>query len=208
MPLKSLSLTLVLATTLIVSSGTRAFSQEQSFDFKDPKKVNNASFILDSELEPIMGYASGISGTVRFDPKKPKAIQGKIVVDAKSIKTPNDRMNSKLHGGEWLNVEKNTEVTFEVKKVKKVEKGKKDGEYKMTVIGAFTLCGVTKDIEVPVLLNYLPGKMKARMRRDGDLLVLRSQFVIKRSEFKCGPAMPVVADEMQIRIAIVGGDPK
>lgn len=189
-----------------------AFAQDekagQTFDFKDPKGVNNASFLLDSEVEPIMGIASGISGTVRFDPKNPSAISGAIEIDAKTVKTPNDRMNNKLHTDEWLAVEQHPTIRFETKKVKKVEKGKKEGEYSMLIVGTFTCRGKSKEIEIPVKVTYLEGKMQDRMRRPGDLLVLRSQFIIKRSDFDLGPEYPVVADEMQVRVAIVGGDPE
>ena len=51
----------------------------QTFDFKDPKGVNTASFKLDAPLEAISGSANGISGTVTFDPANPGATKGKIV---------------------------------------------------------------------------------------------------------------------------------
>ena len=42
--------------------------------------MNNAVFKLDAPLESINGSASGISGTVTFDPENPAATTGKIVV--------------------------------------------------------------------------------------------------------------------------------
>ena len=49
------------------------------FDFKDPKGVNNVVFKTDALLESINGTASGISGTVMFDPENPSATAGKII---------------------------------------------------------------------------------------------------------------------------------
>jgi polyisoprenoid-binding protein YceI len=57
----------------------------QTFDFKDPKGVNNAVFKLDAPLEAISGNATGISGTVSFDPENPAATRGKIVVATSSL---------------------------------------------------------------------------------------------------------------------------
>ena len=48
-----------------------ALAAPQTFDFKDPKGINNAGFKLDAPLEAINGNASGVSGTVTFDPANP-----------------------------------------------------------------------------------------------------------------------------------------
>ncbi len=69
-------ITLLTLTTL----ASAAWAAPQSFDFKDPKRVNNAVFRLDAPLEAINGSANGISGTVTFDPAAPAATKGKIVV--------------------------------------------------------------------------------------------------------------------------------
>ena len=76
------------------------------FDFKDPKGVNSMTIQVDSILEPIMGTASGISGTLSFDPEAPKSANGKIVVSAGSIQTTNDRMTKVLHSEDWIDIEK------------------------------------------------------------------------------------------------------
>ena len=62
-----LNATAVLLSILTIAATASAASDE--FDFKDPKGVNAIYFVLDSELEPIMGMATGISGTVTFDPR-------------------------------------------------------------------------------------------------------------------------------------------
>ncbi len=185
-------------------------AEEQEYTFKDPKGVNNISFILDSELEPIMGVANGISGTVTFDPKKPKATRGKIVVQSNTVHFQNAKMKSMLQGKEWLNVAEHPEIIFEVKKVRKVKRdSKKKNTTIMTVLGELSLNGVTREITVPLRLTHLPGQMSKRMRRSqGDLLVLRAEFAVKRSDFKVGRPMPSVAEEIQLRIAIVGSCPK
>src|ERR1041385_6375375 len=87
----------------------------QTFDFKDPKGVNNAIFKTDAVLESINGAANGISGTVRFDPQNPGATKGKIVVAANSLTVPNKMMNGHLFSPMWLDVEKYPEITFEVR---------------------------------------------------------------------------------------------
>ena len=53
--------------TLVSLTGA-AIAGPLSFDFTDPKGVNNAVFKLDAPLEAINGSANGIGGTVQFDP--------------------------------------------------------------------------------------------------------------------------------------------
>jgi len=175
------------------------------FDFKDPKSVNSMSFVLDSLLEPIMGVASGVSGKVKFDPSDITKTTGKITVDAKTLYTPNTGMTKTLHGGDWLNVEKNPTIEFTVKSVKDVKKADDQMSAAM-VTGDFSCNGVTKEITVPVTFAYLPGRAGDRVRgAKGDLLILRSTFDISRSDYKIKPGgNDVVADKVEVRVSIVG----
>lgn len=187
----------------------RTFAAAVSFDFKDPKSVNTIAFILDSTLEPILGVASGISGTVSFDPENPKAATGRIVVEAKSLHTENKGMKDTLHGADWLDVEKYPTVEFAFKKVTEAGSPEKD-VYELTVVGDLTCRGVTKEIAVPVKATLLPGKLGERNRNvKGDLLVLRSNFVMKRTDFGIKPDVPAqtVANDIELRVSIVGSAP-
>jgi len=87
----------------------------QTFDFKDPKGVNNAVFKLDGMLEAIKGSANGISGLVVFDPENPSATKGKIVVATTSLHVPNPMMKTHLQGGQWMDTAKYPEIIFETK---------------------------------------------------------------------------------------------
>src|SRR3954469_15087633 len=87
----------------------------QTFDFKDPKGVNNAGFKLDAPLESINGTASGVSGTVTFDPANPGATKGKIVVAADTLTLPNTMQQGHMRGPQWMDAAKFPEITFEAK---------------------------------------------------------------------------------------------
>jgi polyisoprenoid-binding protein YceI len=199
--------TLLLSTVLTCACA--AFADSQSFDFKDPKGVNNAVFKLDAPLEAINGQANGISGTVNYDPEKPEALTGKIVVEAKSLTVPNPMMVQHMHGGQWLDVEKFAEISFEATKVGGV---KRDGDnVSAEVTGKFTLHGVTKEITVPVKLTYLKDKLSSRVQNmPGDLLVLRAKFTVKRSDFGINPGAPSdkVSDEIELTLSLAGAAPK
>lgn len=181
-----------------------------TFDFKDPKGVNNVVFQLDAPLESINGTAHGISGTVEMNPDQPEEIKGTITVEAKSMMVPNPVMLEHMHGGEWLNVEKHPEITFEIKEVMNPKKDGNSGT--ADVKGVFTLRGISKEIVVPVEVTYLPGKLAARTngQQEGDLLVIRSHFQINRSDFgiKPGEVTDKVAETIDVRMAVAGAAPK
>lgn len=180
-----------------------------TFDFKDPKGVNNIVFQLDAPLESINGTASGISGTITADPENPADVKGRIVVATETLHVPNPVMKEHLHGEKWLNVTVHPEIVFELKEVANVKRDGNSGT--ADVKGTFTLNGVSKDLTVPVKVTYLPGKLKARGGDvDGDLLVVRSNFTVNRSDFgiQAGQNTDKVAEEIAISLSLAGAAPK
>lgn len=180
-----------------------------TFDFKDPKGVNNATFTLDAPLEAISGSANGITGSVTFDPANPAATKGKIVVAASSLHVPNPVMKDHLHGAQWMDIAKHPEIVFEAKELKNV---RTDGDVTTAnVVGTFTAKGVSREITVPVRFTYLKDRLAARGgNQQGDLLVLRSNFTIKRTDFGINPGAPQdkVANEIVIGLSIAGAAPR
>ena len=200
-----LTLSLSLAVTFLT---TAALAAPLSFDFKDPKGVNNAVFKLDAPLEAINGSASGITGKVQFDPANPAATKGKIVIASASLNVSNPLMKEHLHSAKWLDVARFSEIVFDAKELKNV---KTSGDVTTAdAIGSFTLHGLTKNITVPVKLTYLKDKLDKRipnMKR--DLLVIRSSFTIKRSDYGIMPGQTEekVSDEIELTLSIAGAAP-
>src|SRR5208282_5979859 len=110
-----------LTTLALVALTCGVFAAPQTFDFKDPKGINNAGFKLDAPLESINGSASGVSGTVAFDTENPGATTGKIVVDTASLMVPNSMQRGHMLGDEWLDAAKFPEISFEAKEFKNVQ---------------------------------------------------------------------------------------
>jgi polyisoprenoid-binding protein YceI len=190
---------------------TTAHAEKIAFDLKDPKGVNNIVFKLDAPLESINGTANGISGTVLVDPAQPEVVEGKIVVDAKSLKVSNDVMQEHMLGSDWLDAETHPQITFEVKEVLNPVKTS-DTEGTANVKGVFTLKGVSKEITAPAKVTYLPGRLADRSngKMQGDLLVIRTNFQINRGDFgiKQGENLDKVSDTIDISLSIAGAAPK
>jgi polyisoprenoid-binding protein YceI len=195
----------------ITSLGSAALAAPQTFDFKDPKGVNNAVFKLDAPLEAISGSANGISGSVTFDAANPGATKGRIVVDAATLHVPNPMMKEHLHGNQWLDVANHKEISFEARQLKNVKTT--DNKTVADAVGALTIKGVTKELTVPVTLTYLKDKLGARVNKpdlQGDLLVIRANFPIMRSDFGINPKAPEdnVADTIDLTLSIAGASPQ
>lgn len=202
-----------LLSTLLVLGSFGSFSAraaEQTFDFKDPKGVNNATFKLDAPLETITGSANGVSGTLTIDRTKPEATKGSIVVAAPSLHVENASMKEHLHGKDWIDSKTHPEITFTVTGLSDF---KMDGDTATaTVAGTFSLKGTEKPISVPAKVTLLPDMLGKRSngKMEGDLLVIRSTFTIKRSDYGINPAAPTdkVADEIEVSLAIAGASPR
>jgi polyisoprenoid-binding protein YceI len=194
-----------LTALFVVSTLASACAAPLTFDFKDPKGVNNAVFKLDAPLEAITGSASGVSGKVTFDPENPGATRGKIIVAASSLQVPNSTMKEHLHGGQWMDVANHPEITFEAKELKNVKTS--GNETTADAVGALTIKGVTKEITTPIKLTYLKDKLSQRVPgKKGDLLVIRSNFGIKRGDFGINPGAPAdkVSETIELTLSIAG----
>ena len=186
-----------------------AFAAPQTFDFKDPKGVNNAVFKLDAPLEAVNGNATGISGTVTFDPADPAATRGKIVVASSSLHVGNPMQQQHLLSDKWMDAAKYPEISFEAKELKNV---KTNGDTTTAdATGTFTLKGTSKEITAPVKFTFLKDKLGQRVPNlKGDLLVIRSNFSIKRSDFGIMPGQmeDKVSDTIELTLSIAGASPR
>ena len=193
---------------LILSVAPGVLSADSmKFDFKDPKKVNNVVFLMDAPLESISGTAVGISGTVSFDPAKPASTTGKIVLATSSMHVDNPVMKKHMLDEGWMNVSKFPTIEFVAGEMTNI---KTNGtNITGTIEGKLTVKGVTKKVSVPVRLTYLKGMLIKRNRVPGDLLVLRSDFTIKRSDYgiNAGNNEEKVSDEIELKLRVAGAAP-
>lgn len=195
----------------LAASAGAVFAAPLAFDFKDPKGVNNVQFKLDAPLESITGTATGISGTVTFNPAKPEATAGRLVLDAATLTVGNPVMGEHLRSDQWLDVAKHPTIVFEAVALKNVRA--QGTQVLADVTGRLTVKGITRDITAPVTLTYLADKLGARVndpKVKGDLLVLRTNFEINRSDFgiKAGQVTDKVSETIQLSLSIAGAAPR
>lgn len=205
----SRGLGLHVAWFLFLTSVTVAPAAE--FDLKDPKGVNAVVFSIDSRLEPLRGYASGISGTVSFDPAAPQETRGKIQVTTASLTFPNERMANVAKSAEWLDAETYPTITFTFLEVVSVATPSAE-LFELTVRGNFECRGTARELTVPVSISHLPGELASRLGDDapGDLIILRSVFSIQRADYGIRPDIDFgkVGSEIRLDVALAGAAPQ
>ena len=200
----------LLFTYAVLCAGSPSLQAEvKTYDFEDPKGVNNVSFLLDAPLESISGNAKGVSGIVTYDSTNPNAVSGTITIETASLTATNNKLQEHMLGKGWLDAASHPEITFVAKSISKIEELKEG--FKAQLTGDFTLKGVAQELTVPVTFTYLPDMLGKRSNgaMQGDLLVLRSTFTIKRSDYgiKPGQNLDKVAEEIELRLAIAGAAP-
>jgi len=196
--------TLAVAATALTARAIQG--EPMIFDFKDPKGVNGVAIILDSTLEPFVGTGTGIEGTLSFNPLDPTSATGTLTMPVTGIRMSNPRMSDVLHGGDWLDAEEHPTVTVALEKVESVRL-RSDGSADLTIAVTVTVRESTHSMSIPVRATFLPGRAGDRMRgAEGDLLVLRTNFTIRRSDIdlRDDVGTDVVADSIQIIGNIVG----
>ncbi len=201
--MKSITTTITILSLLAVS----VTAKPVTFDMADKKGVNSITFAMDSLLEPIYGNAAGITGKVSFDPDAPEKTSGKVVLKTASLHVANKLMKEHIHGDGWMNVVVFPSITFNLKKLTNV---KKDGDtFTANAVGTMTILKVTREITAPVTISFLKGRLAERNRVEGDLLVVRSKFQVKRGDFGINPGQKLlkVANEIDIRVGLAGAAP-
>ena len=199
---------LILMALALLADGR---AEALTFDFKESKGVNNVVFELDAPLESIKGTAKGISGSVTVDPANLADAKGRIVVATNSLIVPNPLMRAHLLSKDWLGARSNPEISFDLRKVGDVEsKGANVSEAKVT--GVLSLNGISKEITAVAKVTFMPGRLRefSKGKLEGDLLVIRSEFGIKRSDFGIRPGefLDKVSNEIDLSLSLAGAAAK
>lgn len=202
----------ILKVLLILAffSAANVFSQTFSVDSKDAR--NQAQFVSDAPFEKIIGLVSGLDATVMINIKDVTAKpMGKVKLAINNIKTGIDLRDEHLRSEMWLNSTKFPHAEFQLTGIKSpssrtLNEGQK---VKVTLVGKFSVHGITKDIEVPASLTYFKESEKTKSRIEGNVLVANADFSIKLSDYGIKiPDMVVgkVNDQVVISTNFVAGD--
>jgi polyisoprenoid-binding protein YceI len=181
-------------------------SGEQTFHFKDDMGRNQATFFSHAPFEDITGLSNEVNGWVSFDIQDVKnTLTGEVFIKTTSIKTGIENRDEHLRTSEWLNAEAYPNISFVIKEIETINNDISN-KFRLTVLGDFTIRGVTKQEYSDVTMEYLEESELTKIRMPGDLLGVKAKFNINLSDYGVRHMLigKRVSEEVEIKANIIG----
>ncbi|RWI17726.1 MAG: polyisoprenoid-binding protein [Mesorhizobium sp.] len=186
-------LKLALLAALATAPIGPATAQPITFDI-DPVHSGIVFFINHLGFSNVIGVAKEFSGEFTFDKDAPEASKLQAKVKVSSISTNNAQRDSDIQGADWFNATEFPEITFVGTKFTK------SSDKQGTITGDLTIAGVTKPVTLDVTFN---GQGKNPW--DGSLEAgFSATAKLKRSDFGMTANLPLIGDEVTLRIETEG----
>ncbi len=201
---------LFISLLIVTLSNAQGFyinkSGEQTFHFNDEMGRNQATFFSHAPFEDITGLSNEVSGWVSFDIQDVKnTLVGEVFIKTASIKTGIENRDEHLRTSEWLNAEAYPNISFVIKEIETINNDVSN-KLRLTVLGDFTVRGVTKQEYSDVTMEYLEESELTKTRMPGDLLGVKAKFNINLSDYGVRHMLigKRVSEEVEITANIIG----
>lgn len=153
-------------------------------------------------ISRVRGAFSDFTGTLALDRKDLTRSTATIVIRTRSLTTFNERRDRDLKGPDWFDVEKFPTAVFSSREVVRQGEG-------YALRGTLTLRDVTKEIEIPFMLNGFVKDQGGdeRVGFEGKVSLNRKEYgIVGQARFNAimeiGKAM--VGDQVELPIAVEG----
>lgn len=137
------------------------------------------------------GDFAGVTGTLSLDPAHTGDSKVDIVIPVASVTTTSAKLDGELKGVDWLDAVKYPTIRFTSVHVMPT------GTNKATIHGNLTLHGVTKPVALEATFNGSGINPMSKAVTVGFNATTR----IKRSDFGVSAYVPLIGDEIDIRIS-------
>ena len=143
----------------------------------------------------VTGHFREVSGTIRFDPNLPDAIQAEITIHTASLDSGHEIRDGHLKGEIWLNAEEYPEIKFITTEVIL------DGQIGKA-IGNLTIRGVTKEVAFPFEIKgpFTDPTKNTTIAVAGSITINRQDFGLSFSKM-IDANIPFIGNEVQIDIS-------
>ena len=151
--------------------------------------ASTLSFTYNQFSSRVYGTFSQFEGVLDFDTTNPSAAHAGLTIQLESIDAGSSDANEELQKPAWFDTANSPVATFESTAVKAL------GDNRYSITGKLTLRGITRVVQVPVLL-----------KAENAIGIFDGQLTLKRSDFKIGEgewADTVVSDDINIRFRMV-----
>lgn len=169
---------------------------------KAPSRVTAGSYVTDPAhtmvvwtvdhmgLTPYSGIFADVKGTLTLDPKAPNSAKVEVTIPVAAITTPNADLTKHLLTKDFFGTAP-ADAKFVSTRV--TARGQE-----ATVTGNLTLNGVTKPVVLAARF-YGAGKAPPQMG-GGDNVGFTATATIRRSDFGLGYGVPVVSDDVELKV--------
>ena len=179
-----------------------AVAQNADGPTKDPTQVRPGAYVLDPAHGKItwslshLGYSTyygqitDVSGEATLDPKDPAKSRLSVTVRIDSVSGLNPKLDAHLKTPDFFDTQKFPTATFSATAVEPTS------PTTARVVGDLTLRGVTKPVAFDATFNQAglsPVDKKYTVGFDG-------RAVIKRSDFGINAFLPILGDEVTLRL--------
>lgn len=137
-------------------------------------------------------------GTLVFDEQNPAKSSVDVTLPLAKLDTHVPALDKHLKEADFFDADKYPTVTFKSTKVQPL------GGHKFNVTGDLTVHGVTRKVVLAATLNKVGPHPMSKAQSIG----FDATASIKRSDFGVGAYVPMVSDEISIRITTEGSVPK
>jgi polyisoprenoid-binding protein YceI len=185
------------ALPLFVQAGAMAQARPYKVDEADSK----IQFVSDAPLEKFTGSSTKLSGEIKLDPAKASQTKGEIKVKMNSFKTGIALRDEHFQSENWLDAKKYPDAKFVITKITGVEALKPGAAVDATVVGKFSLHGVTKDVTATAKV-----RLAAAEGGKPESLRVQATFTVKLEDHKVSiPSIVAlkVAPEIKVNVDLV-----
>jgi len=187
---------LVLGLMLVGSIGA-AQAETKAYNI-DPTHTQVYASYLHAGFSNIAIRFNTVEGKFQFDAAKPANSTLDIKVPIGSLDSGVAKLDAHLSGPDFFDAAKFPEATFKSTKVTAVSKTK------LSLLGNLTIHGVTKPVTFDVTINGVAPHPMSKAPSAGFDAVAK----IKRSDFGVGKYVPMVSDEISLRITMEASEAK
>lgn len=186
----------ILLTAGLVAASANALASGVTYKL-DPAHTNViASWNHLGYSNPSASF-SGVDGTLVYDAADVARSSVQVTLPMSGLNGFSEKFNAHLNSGDFFDSARFPSATFKSTKVEAI------GEGRLTVTGDLTI----KDITRPVVLDVTLNK-RGEGNNGGAKIGFDATATLKRTDFGLGMAVPMVSDEVKLRITTEANAPK
>lgn len=189
--------TAALATALVAAFATPAFAEGVAYRIDPGHTVVLATWNHFGYSNPSANFG-GATGTIVYDAAAPEQSSVEVVLPMSGLDAFVPKLTEHLRSADFFDAETYPQASFRSTSVKALGAGR------LEVAGMLDLHGVQK----PVVLDVKLNKAAAHPMSKADAIGFDATATIKRSDFGIDRFVPMVSDEIALRITTEAGADK